>query len=201
MIACQWSAVYRTRVLYTVQMKMNKQLRTLREQKKMSLRALSRKTGIAVSFLSALEKGRNNVSVSTLKTILDSFGTTLGEFFSNTQLPETKIVYRKKELTEISGQHSGISFREVAAGRRGRAIQLLVERYAPGADTGPKTYRHDAEEAGVILKGRLELTVDDEVYELGPGDAYYFDSRRPHRFRNAGKEPLEAISVNSPPSF
>ncbi len=53
----------------------------------------------------------------------------------------------------------------------------------------------------MVLRGTLELIVDDVVHVLKPGDAYYFDSRRPHRFRNRGKTPVEAISVNSPPSF
>jgi mannose-6-phosphate isomerase-like protein (cupin superfamily) len=185
----------------TVHMDIHQRLRVLREQRKISLRALSRKTGIATSFLSVLEKGPNNVSIATLKAILDSLGTTLGEFFSEAPTSRTKVIYRKRELVEVSGQRSGISFHEVAAGRRRRKLQLLVEEYLPGTDTGPESYKHDAEEAGVVLKGHLELTVDDEVYELGPGDSYYFDSRRPHRFRNIGKQVVKAISVNSPPSF
>jgi transcriptional regulator with XRE-family HTH domain len=175
-------------------------LKALREQKKLSLRELGRRTGIAVSFLSALEVGRNNVSVAKLKTILDTLGTTLGEFFAGNGQPATKVVYRKDELVEISGQ-KGISFREVAAGRPGRALQFLIERYEAGSDTGPEFYRHEAEEAGVVLKGTLELTVDGQTYLLKPGDAYYFDSRRPHRWRNPGRVPVEAISVNTPPSF
>jgi transcriptional regulator with XRE-family HTH domain len=175
-------------------------LKALRERKKLSLRELGRRTGIAVSFLSALEVGRNNVSVAKLKTILDALDSTLGDFFAGATPPASKIVYRKEELVEISGQ-KGISFREVAAGRTGRALQLLLERYEPGSDTGPEAYRHDAEEAGLVLKGSLELTVDGQTYVLKPGDAYYFDSRRPHRFRNLGKAAVEAVSVNTPPSF
>jgi len=175
-------------------------LRALRARRKLSLRALSRETGIAVSFLSALERGRNNVSVAKLKAIVDALGVTLSEFFSQAPPPREKVVYRKHELSEISGQR-GISFRDVATGRRGRALQLLVERYGPGTDTGAEAYHHDAEEAGVVLRGTLELIVDDEVFVLRPGDAYYFDSRRPHRFRNRGKIPVEAVSVNTPPSF
>jgi transcriptional regulator with XRE-family HTH domain len=175
-------------------------LRTLRERRGLSLRELSRRTGIAVSFLSALERGRNNVSVAKLKAIVDVLGVTLADFFSQVPPPPEKILYRRRELVEISGQ-KGISFRDVAAGRRGRALQLLVERYAPGADTGAESYRHESEEAGVVLRGTLELTVDGEVHVLKAGDAYYFDSRRPHRFRNSGSETVEAISVNTPPSF
>ena len=175
-------------------------LQALRRRQRLSLRELSRRTGIAVSFLSALERGQNNVSVAKLKILLDALGSNLGAFFSPEAPATTQVVYRAAELVEISAQR-GISFLEVAAGRPGRALQLLVERYRPGADTGPESYRHEAEEAGVVLKGKLELTVDGQVYLLGPGDAYYFDSRRPHRFRNRGSTTVEAISVNTPPSF
>src|SRR5205814_164256 len=101
-----------------------------------------RRSGIAVSFLSALEVGRNNVSVAKLKAILDALGTNLSEFFAGSAPPASKVAYRKEELVEISGQ-KGISFREVAAGRPGRALQFLLERYEPESDTGPEAYRHD----------------------------------------------------------
>jgi transcriptional regulator with XRE-family HTH domain len=176
-------------------------LRALREQRRLSLRELGRRTETAVSFLSALEAGRNNVSVAKLKTILDALGTTLGEFFRRDAGTQERVVYRKAELAEIAGPARGISFREVAAGRPNRALQFLVERYEAGADTGAEGYCHEAEEAGVVLKGTLELTVDGQTHVLRPGDAYYFDSRRPHRFRNVGRVPVQAVSVNTPPSF
>jgi transcriptional regulator with XRE-family HTH domain len=176
-------------------------LRELRQRKQLSLRALARCSGVALSFLSALERGANSVSVGKLKTILDALGTGLGEFFAAQAAPPSKVVYQRGELAEISGSKDGLGFLEVAAGRPGRALQLILENYAPGGDTGPELYRHEAEEAGLVLKGRLELTVDGESWTLGPGDAYYFDSRRPHRVRNIGKGPAQAVSVNTPPSF
>jgi len=179
---------------------MGRQLRELRRRKKQSLRALSRSTGIAMSFLSAIEQGKNNVSVAKLKAILDALGMGLGEFFSQNTQP-SKIVYRREELIEISSRGTGISYREVAAGRPGRALQFIVERYEKGAETGPELLKYNAEEAGVVLKGKLELTVDSEVHVLGPGDAYYFDNNRPHRFRNVGSGELLAVSANTPTTF
>ena len=177
------------------------QLRALRERKNRSLRALARETGMALSYLSALERGKNSITVAKLKIILAAMGTNLGAFFAEEPTPPTQIVYRKDELLDISGQKNGLTFLEVAGGRPGRALQLILEYYKPGADTGPELYRHEAEESGLVISGRLELTVDGEVFELGPGDAYYFDSRRPHRVRNIGAEPAQAVSVNTPPSF
>ena len=83
----------------------------------------------------------------------------------------------------------------------GKAIQLMHEHYQPGADTGAQMLSHEAEEGGVIIRGRLEVTVGDQIRVLGPGDAYYFDSRTPHRFRNVGAEECEVVTANSPPSF
>jgi transcriptional regulator with XRE-family HTH domain len=179
---------------------LGRRLEQLRRRRKLSLRALSRSTGVAPSFLSAVEQGKNNVSVAKLRSILDPLGVGLSEFFSENSQPP-KVVYRREELTEIGVRGTGISYREVAAGRHGRALQLTVERYKPGAQTGPGMLQYDAEEVGVILKGKLELTVDSDVHVLGPGDAYYFDNNRPHRFRNAGRGVLVMISVNTPTRF
>mgnify|MGYP000992217736 CR=1 FL=1 len=176
-------------------------VRELRKRRNMSLRGLARQSGVALSFLSSLERGGNSVSVGTLKTILEALGTNLGEFFGGQAPAPAQVVYRSGELAEISGSKRGLRFLEVASGRPGRALQLVLENYEQGGDTGPEPYRHEAEEAGLVIKGRLELTVDNERWELGPGDAYYFDSRRPHRVRNVGKGAAQAVSVNTPPSF
>jgi mannose-6-phosphate isomerase-like protein (cupin superfamily) len=61
--------------------------------------------------------------------------------------------------------------------------------------------RHEAEEGGVVIRGQIELTVGAERRVLGPGDAYYFDSRQPHRFRNLGEAEAEMVSACTPPSF
>ena len=58
-----------------------------------------------------------------------------------------------------------------------------------------------SEEGGVVLRGRLEVTVGDQRRVLGPGDAYYFNSRLPHRFRTVGEEVCEVVSACTPPSF
>ncbi len=93
-----------------------------------------------------------------------------------------------KEFVELAGSGKGISFREVAAGRPGKLVQFTLERYKPGADTGSEMYQYNAEEAGIVLKGKLELTVESEVYVLGPGDAYYIN-------RTIGRTASEMLGV------
>lgn len=49
------------------------QLRMLRKRKKMTLRDVAEETGVSVSFLSDIERGRGNPSIKTYKTITAFF--------------------------------------------------------------------------------------------------------------------------------
>jgi mannose-6-phosphate isomerase-like protein (cupin superfamily) len=84
---------------------------------------------------------------------------------------------------------------------KSRALQMLHEVYQPGADTGEAMLRHQGEECGIVVSGSLVVTVGAQEKLLQPGDAYYFCSDIPHRFRNPGPVACVLISASSPPSF
>ena len=174
-------------------------LKRLRELHGISQRQLARKSGVSNAMVCLIEKGRARPSLGLLKSILDAFPVSVAEFFSLELKQPARAFYRREELTEIG---SGlISYRQVGSAPEDVKLQLLFECYQPGADTGRAMLHHDAEEGGVIISGRLEVTVGDETQVLGPGDAYLFNSRIPHRFRNTGKEPCVLVSACTPPSF
>jgi len=134
-----------------------------------------------------------------LKRILDGIPIGLAEFFAFEPERPRKAFYAAEELVEIG--KGAISYRQVGESLFGRSLQILKECYQPGSDTGKVPLVHEGEEGGIILSGRLEVTVDDERRILGPGDAYYFESRRPHRFRCVGPVACEVISACTPPTF
>jgi transcriptional regulator with XRE-family HTH domain len=173
-------------------------LRNLRLGRKLSQRLLARRSGISNATISLIESGKMNPSVAVLKSILDGLKMDLAAFFAEETSDPEPLVYRSQELLEIG--RGKISFRQVGRRTEGRSIQILHERYAPGADTGKVALHHAGEEGGVVIRGELELIVDGERHVLGPGDAYYFHSSRPHRFRNIGTEECEVVSACSPPS-
>ena len=162
-------------------------------------RALAKRAGVTNSTISLVESNQMNPSVGALKRILDGIPIGLAEFFALAPARPRKAFYSADELVEIG--KGAISYRQVGEHVFGRALQILKERYEPGADTGRVPLVHDGEEGGVVVRGRLEVTLEDERRILGPGDAYTFDSRRPHRFRCIGSEPCEVISACTPPTF
>ena len=176
-------------------------LRMVRQRHQLSQRALAKKAGVANASISLIESGNMSPSVSALKRILAGFPMTLAEFFSD-ELPSMKseVFYRAESLTEISGGE-GISYRQIGSAKAGHVLQILSERYEVAADTGLIMLEHEGEEGGIILSGRLEVTVGEATRILGAGDAYYFNSRQPHRFRNVGNEVCTLVSSCSPPTF
>ncbi|WP_300063433.1 cupin domain-containing protein [uncultured Roseobacter sp.] len=182
-------------------------LRAIRKNRGLSQRELATRAGLTNGTISLIEQNKTSPSVASLKSLLDAIQVSMAEFFSTLEEPgESKYFYGADEFTEIAPPHLDgaqaqlLSLRQIGSAQD-HALQLLHERYAPGADTGPGMLSHDAEEAGVIIRGEIEITVDDEVRTLGPGDGYLFNSRLPHRFRNTGREDCEIISACTPPSF
>ncbi len=174
-------------------------LREIRQRRRMSQRELARRSGVANATISLIENGKLNPTVSMLKKVLDGIPIRLGEFFGDEADTPGKVFFRADELTEIA--EGGVSYLQVGANLNDKSIQFLKERYEPGAGTGKHQMTHDGEECGLILSGRLTVTVAGESTTLRPGDAYYFRSNQPHSFLNPGNEPCELISACTPPTF
>lgn len=174
-------------------------LRQCREAAGLSQRALAKRAGITNSTVSLIESNSTNPSVGALKRVLDAIPIGLAEFFAIEPDQDRSPFHLADELIEIG--KGAISYRQVGRGMTGRSLQILSECYQPGADTGRIPLRHKGEEGGVVISGQLEVTVDGERRVLGPGDAYNFDSQRPHRFRCIGDQPAKVISACTPPSF
>ena len=174
-------------------------LKEIRLRYKLSQRHLARQSGVANATISQIEAGKLNPTVSMLKKVLDGIPLHLGEFFSDAPETPDRVFFRAEELTEIGD--GGVSFLQVGANLNDKAIQFIKECYQPGAGTGKHEIIHEGEECGLVLKGRLQVTVGGESAILRAGDAYYFKSNQPHGFLNPGSDPCELISACTPPTF
>jgi uncharacterized cupin superfamily protein len=83
---------------------------------------------------------------------------------------------------------------------KGHLLQGNIHIVAPGGGSmGPM--RHEGDEVGYVLEGRLDLSIDDVLHELGPGDSFAFPSNLAHTYRNPGSEVARVIWINTPPTF
>ena len=177
----------------------SRQLRAVRTAFGLSQRELAKRAGVTNGMISLIEQDRVSPSVGSLQKILAAFPMTMAEFFTRDMESEESVVFRAGKMPNVGT--GAIQYRLVAASRRDRRMSILSEVYEPASDTGEDLLTHSGEEGGVVVEGELELTVAGKTWLLGPGDAYYFDSRVPHRFRNTGTVPARLVSANSPPTI
>ncbi|WP_040572049.1 cupin domain-containing protein [Shewanella benthica] len=176
-------------------------LKVIRKQKGLSQRELAKRAGVTNSTISMIEKNSVSPSVNSLKKVLSGLSLSLVDFFSmegNTQ-SEAKVVYRSDDLLDIGD--GNLDYKLIGRDYPNRAMSVMSETYPPGSDTGAEMLKHEGEEAAMVIEGRLELTVGDEVFILEAGDSYYFNSESPHRFRNPFDEECRLVSATTPANF
>ena len=195
-----------------------RQIREHREQRKLSLRELARRLGISPSAISQIETGKSRPSVSTLYSIVTELGMSLDELFAGdgrkaSPRPVSEPRVAPAQLVPVREQEASAERHVQRAGRRltidletGVRWERLTPQADPEADFLYVVYdvggasaecdrfiRHSGREYGLVLSGRLQLTVGFDEYELGPGDSICFDSTVPHRLRNVGEEPAHGV--------
>jgi transcriptional regulator with XRE-family HTH domain len=192
-------------------------LRAHREQRGLSLRELARRLGVSPSAISQIETGKSRPSVSTLYAIVSELGMSLDELFgaskpvepaapapappasakrsSRSRPPAERHVQRANSRAEIDLE-SGVRWERLTPGPD-HELDFLSVTYDVGGSSseGNRSIRHSGHEYGLVLSGKLEVTVGFDHYVLGPGDSISFDSTVPHRLTNLGDEPVHGVWV------
>lgn len=174
-------------------------LRHLRREMGCTLEKVSEKTGIAVSLLSTFERTSQGLSFKALHDLAEFCGTTIPVLTGQAEANDRESLVRSGEWTAWPPTSSGVTVQNLTTDRR----EMECHRFqlAPGASS-EGAYSHDGEEFLHVLAGRLEIVLDgDQFFELGEGDSFYFESRRPHSWRNSHVGDTVVIWVNTPPTF
>jgi transcriptional regulator with XRE-family HTH domain len=182
-------------------------LREVRVAAGLSQRQLAERANVTHGLISMVENNRNSPSVASLRKVLGGVPMTLADFFEPERDTAEKVFFTPADLIDLTSRlqaahngqaHSLIVYRQVGDARA-HNLQILHEHYEPGADTGATMLEHISHEGGFVIAGEVEVTTGNEVRLLKAGDAYLFDSRTPHRFRNVSDRPCQVISACTPP--
>ncbi|MBW2543854.1 MAG: cupin domain-containing protein [Deltaproteobacteria bacterium] len=80
----------------------------------------------------------------------------------------------------------------------GGHLQLIWVKFDP--DGHYPMHSHPHEQISVMLRGRMRLTVGEEVDEIGPGDMWYVPASVAHGGELLGDDPVVFVDVYGPPS-
>ena len=103
-----------------------------------------------------------------------------------------------------AGKSAAARYQNRVRHRRGEATPILngVAKRRPWARVRATEAERARAQKAIVSRGAwLEVTVDGERKILGPGDAYMFQSSRPHRFKALRNERCVVVSACTPPTF
>lgn len=176
-------------------------IKRLREGKNITLRELARKLNISASFLSQIETGKASPSLVTLKNIADSLQATVGSLIGEDQPQDDNIVVRENERKVLEHVGEGVKINLLTSPNPNKQMEPLLFKLDEKASSGSSMYKHYGQEFILVLKGAMEITLNDTKYHLKKGDSIYFNSSVSHSFNNIHKGATEALWVVTPPTF
>ena len=176
-------------------------IRALRRERGLSLRDLSRMSGLSTGFLSMVERGHSSLALTSLNNVAKALNVDLVELF-----PPGRKVRKAHPLPHVSraeedGQVSIASSQRVYKVLSPRAPDLVLEpllvTVQPGSDM-QEPYAHDGEEFAYVLDGEIMFIVEGVEYRLGPGDSIHLLSTVPYAIHNDTGKPVRILWVLTP---
>jgi transcriptional regulator with XRE-family HTH domain len=175
-------------------------IREVRERKHLTMREVAERAGMSESLISQIERNRVSPAIDTLLKIIDVLEIDLDYIFRDFKKSRAVNLVRAGEKKRAV--INGVVFEQLSHTfpvTEENAIEAYFLEIPPGGKSGDDEYGHIGKELGIIVKGRAECTVGNQVYSLKEGDSISFSADAPHQIRNISSRPLRAFWIITPP--
>lgn len=178
-------------------MKIGERLKRLRMINSLTQEELASRADLTKGYISQLENDATSPSIATLKDILDVFGVSMQEFFSETT--DEDVVYGKDLRVHASADEK-FKVELLVPGAQNREMDPVLVTLAPDEAMDEQPF-HEGDEFGYVMLGKVQLKLDDKVYTVKKDECFYFTSDKRHSVKNVGKGPARILWVVTPPTF
>jgi len=158
-------------------------IKGLREERGISIEALSDLTGFEVSRLQDIENGKEQPQLGTVMKLSKALDAAVGHLvsgkgsrlYSITRKNQRKPISRS---TSKTGSQNVYAYMSLAPEVQGRHMEALIVQLEKSDDK--EISIHNGEEFVFVLDGVVDLTIGKDTYDLEPGDSAYYLSTTPH---------------------
>ncbi|MBM7562174.1 cupin domain-containing protein [Fusibacter tunisiensis] len=179
-------------------MNIGEKIKRLRLENNLTQEELADRCELSKGFISQLERDMTSPSIASLVDILESLGTNLQSFFSETV--EEKIVFKPEDFFEKEDEVSGFTLEWIIPNAQKNMMEPIMLTLAPEG-----MYEihdpHEGEEFGYVLSGAVIVKLGQKNYVAKSGDTFYYKANRYHQIINKGKREAKILMVGTPPNF
>lgn len=172
---------------------MAKNIRQIRETKKLTLDAAASVTGVSRSMLAQIEKGDANPTLSVLWKIANGYRVSFTTLIEAADEHATLIPFNMENtIVADEGRFRNYPAFIFDEQRLFETYRILIE---PGGATEAEPHLTGTEEYITVFKGNIEIVVEHEVFHLKEGDSIKFKADVSHAYKNIGEEVAELSMV------
>lgn len=172
-------------------------IRSLREARGLSLRALADAAGISAAALSQIENGQTSPSVATLEKLAYGLRIPMAGFFAEEENGSTLEVLSLEACPDFA-LGAAVHLVPLAAQRHPAPFEPVLIRLAPGGRLGEQPFLVGMETEFVwVRRGRALLEYEAETHTVAETQSVYYDPRQPHNWLNPFDVPCELLMVRS----
>ena len=168
-------------------------IKSIREDKGITLQELANITGFSSAILSQIENHLESPSLGTLFKIAKGLGVDIGVFFG-VEGKDSFSITKKGEGVKVARFASkdgitryGYNYMSLGMGKKNRKLEPFIVVLEPETIKNQKPYAHEGEEFIYILEGKVEIVIGENKDILEPGDSIYYDSTIPHLVKCVGE--------------
>lgn len=173
-------------------------IKSLRKKQGMTLKDLSLRTDLSVSFLSQIERGMTSLAITSLKKIADALGESMVYFFEE-EATLNYAVYENEQKPFRIGS-SDVTLVNLSKHFPERTMDTFIVRLCPGHQD-VELVQHPGEEFYYVIEGEVVIYIGEKRYSLKKGDAIHFPSTLLHKWENPLERETVLISSVSPAVF
>lgn len=163
-------------------------IKEIREGKKITLDAAAKLTGVSRSMLAQIERGDVNPTISVLWKIANGYKTSFTSLLEVREASHQLI--RGAEVTPLLEDGGRYRNRPVFPFREDTRFETYVIEILAGGVLEAQPHIGGTEEFLTVFDGQAEVSAGGETFSLGPGDSLRFRADRAHSYRNAGEIPV-----------
>jgi transcriptional regulator with XRE-family HTH domain len=158
-------------------------LRRLRVRRGLSLERLARASGVSRAMLGQIELGQSTPTINVVWKISRSLGVPFSALISHCERPRTALLRAAAAKVLTSADGSFVS-RALFPFDEHRKVEFYELRLGPNGVERAEPHPAGTTENLVVTAGSLRLEVDSQRFELGVGDAAYFEADVAHEYHN-----------------
>ncbi|WP_337134347.1 XRE family transcriptional regulator [Priestia megaterium] len=166
--------------------KVGSELRKIRVQNHLTLDELAEKTGVSKLTLGKIERGETNPTLGVMWKITTGLNIPLTKLVS----VESSVSLSKcGEGFSLKGPDEAWKIEFMFQNQMDSTIEMYRAFLSPLATYCPEPHHKGLIEVATVMEGRIEMKIEEELYELKQFDSIKFEGSHVHSYKNLEDRP------------